>query len=214
MTTEPLTQPIFSTAFGRLRVAQTINQNNGVIGFLSWQVANLALTAPLAASSTYYINAQSAAAGPLVTVNKKPDFPRNVQITASGATTASVVITGLDTNGYVITETLALSGTGTVSGKKSYSMILTVQLPTIAATTVSVGIGVQFGLQNRVQTQTVLIATVDNAADSNTGTLTIASTAAGTDYYGTWTPATAPNGTHNYSMFYIPTDYQNAGVNN
>jgi hypothetical protein len=212
MTTEPLTQPLKSTAFGQIRLAETINQVTGVVGFLSWGVAELALKAPLAASSTYYLTTQPAA-GALIAVNKAADFARNIQAVAAGATTGTITVNGLDINGYAISEVITMNGTSPVTGNKAFSYVFSVLMPS-TGTTVSVGIGVKFGFQNRVQTPTVFIANVDTSADSNTGTTVVASTTANTDYYGTWSPATAPNGTHNYAAYFIPTDYANAGVNN
>jgi hypothetical protein len=189
---------------------------NNVTGATAQNIAGpvrVSLGAAAAASSTFYINAHSAD-GSTQTVNKSPAVARNVTIVASGATTANVVISGLDTNGYPISETLALNGTTSVVGRKSYSKILTVALPTVAATTVDVGTGVVFGLPLQATEATVFLALVDGAADSSLGTFANGGTTAGTDYYGTWSPATAPNGTHVFAMYYIPTSLVNYGVNN
>lgn len=204
---------IDTTHVGLIGCGAVVNMaNKGTVGQTMYPPAQVSMT-PAAANATYYLNAQSAN-GTTVSVNKKPDYPRNVQIVASGATTANVVITGLDTNGYQVTETLALNGTTPVVGKKSYSEVLTVAVPTVASTTVSVGTDVSFGLAFRATAVTVFLATVDGAADTGLGTFAIGSTSAGTDYYGTWSPATAPNGTHAFVMFYIPTDLASYGVNN
>ena len=188
---------------------------NAVTGSTSTQIQGpmrLALDAAAAASATYYINAHSAD-GSTVTVNKAPDYARNVQIVASGADTSNVVIHGLDANGYAISETLALNGTTPVVGKKAYSKITTVVLPTTAATTVSVGTDVTFGFPYRVTENTLILQLVDGAPDT-AGTFAAGSTTAGDDYYGTWISNTAPNGTHDLVCYYIPTDLTSYGVNN
>ena len=207
------TAPLNDSLIGRLRVGAIANAITGVQGFLTQQINALLMTAAKAASLTYYVQAATAG-GALLQVNKNPDYPRNVEVNCSSASTATVKITGADTQGNVITETLTLNGTSTVAGKKSFSRVISVLLPTVGGQSINVGIGVVFGLNFRTLYNTILLAFVDSAADTNTGTFVAGSTSAGTDYYGTWSPATAPNGTHNYEMYWIPTDLQNYGVNN
>jgi hypothetical protein len=204
---------IAASQFGTVRAGTVVNQTTGLIGETIWGPFRVLLAAPLAASLTYYANGSSAN-GSLATINKKPDFPRNVEISASGATTANVKITGLDTQGYQISETLALNGTSTVLGKKSYSEILTVLYPTVSATTINVGIGVKFGVYFQTIYATILFALLNGVPDTNLGTFVAGGTTAGTDYYGTWSPATAPNASNNYQLYYIPTNINSYGVNN
>ena len=80
-----------------------------------------------------------------------PDFPRVLSVTGNdGNVTGNVVITGTDIRGNAITNTIALSGTGTVVGTKAFKTISSVQLPVydVAGTeTVSVGISDKLGLE-------------------------------------------------------------------
>ena len=206
------TAPLNDSLIGRLRVGAIANAITGVQGFLTQQIQGLFLAAPKASSATFYVQAATAS-GNLLPVNKNPDFARNVEISASGASTAKVTINGADTLGYPITETLTLNGASVVAGSKAYSRIISVQLPT-AAVTINVGIGVKFGLSPRTLYNTILLALIGGVADTNTGTFVAGSVAAGADYYGTWSPATAPNAANNYQMYWIPTDLANYGVNN
>jgi hypothetical protein len=208
------TAPSSVTHLSDLKVGPVMNQQTGSYTFLNGVPVILNFsTAPKAAAATTYLNAQSLN-GSTQTINIKPDYPRNITMAASGSTTANVTINGLDYQGYAISETLALNNTSTVTGKKAYSEILTIVLPTVSTTTINVGIGVLFGLPQQSTQASVFLALVDAAADSGLGTFAVGGTTAGTDYYGTWTPATAPNGTHKYWMAYIPTSVVLYGVNN
>src|SRR5438105_1227343 len=83
-----------------------------------------AWTAPPAANATLYTSAASmASGGTLTTFSAQPAFPRNVQIVASGATTANVTINGTDIRDQVISETLALNGTTPVLGAKAFKTV-------------------------------------------------------------------------------------------
>lgn len=202
-----------NTHYGNVRVGNIPAQNSNTYGQVMSPSLALVFTAPKAASATFYLNAQSLN-GTTQTVNLKPDYPRNITMVASGSTTANVTINGLDYNGYPISETLALNNTSTVTGKKAYWEILSIVLPTVSTTTINVGTGVLFGVPMQATVASNFLALVDGAADSSLGTFAVGGTTAGTDYYGTWSPATAPNGTHNFFMAYLPTSLDAYGVNN
>lgn len=203
-----------NTHVSGLKVGPVMNQVTGQYAFTNGFPVVLNFSpAPKAAAATTYLNAQSLN-GSTQAINISPDYPRNITMAASGSTTANVTINGLDYQGVAISETLALNNTSTVTGKKAYSKIVSIVLPTVGATTINVGIGVLFGLPQQATVASVFLALVDGAADSALGTFAVGGTSAGTDYYGTWTPSTAPNGTHKYYMAYIPTSVVLYGVNN
>jgi hypothetical protein len=160
-------------------------------------------TAPLAANATLFTSAASmAAGGTLTTFSAQPVHPRNVQIVASGATTANVTINGTDIRGNAIAETLALNGTTPVLGSKAFANVTSVVLPTVAATTINIGTGTKLGLDRAMYGATAFQALVDNAADSALPTQAF-STTYGAISSNTVIMATAPNGTHNYSIAYL-----------
>src|SRR5579883_2351044 len=100
-------------------------------------------TAPLAANATKILNAHNLDGTTVTTFASQPDFPRNVQIVASSATTSNVTINGTDIRGNSISETLALNGTTPVLGNKAFASITSIVLPTVATTTINVGTGVK-----------------------------------------------------------------------
>src|SRR5947209_2871037 len=116
-------------------------------------------TTPAAANATLYTTTASmASGGTLTTFSAQPVFPRNVQIVASGATTANVTINGTDIRGQVISETLALNGATPVLGSKAFKTVTSVVLPTVAATTINIGTGAKFGLDRNLLEGSVIDA--------------------------------------------------------
>src|SRR5213076_106096 len=130
-----------STNFAKLSVGSVANQRNGELGRDAVLPMRLALVDAAAGSSTFYVNAHTAD-GSTVTVNKSADYPRNVVAVASGAATSVVVVNGLDFNGYAISESFTLNGATPVVGKKAFSKVTNVVLPTTSGRTVSVGTGI------------------------------------------------------------------------
>lgn len=104
--------------------------------------------APLAASATSLVNAHALDGSTLTTVTAQPDFARLLQLVASGATTANVTVNGTDINGAVITEVVALNGTTKVNTLNAYATVTSVVLPTVGATTISVGIDTGLGMDS------------------------------------------------------------------
>lgn len=155
-------------------------------------------SAPLAASATKIVNAHSAD-GSTQSAANQPDKPRTLQYVASGAATANVTVNGTDMRGTTISETVALNGTTPVYGSKAFATISSIVLPTIAATTVSVGTDTGLGLDRRLPANTVFVYDVDGATDSAAPTVATNATAGGGNLAGNYVKFnTAPNGTHNY----------------
>lgn len=168
-------------------------------------------TNPLAATSARILNAGNLDGTTISTFAGQPDFPRNVQIVASGATTSNVVINGTDIRGQSISETLALNGTTPVVGAKAFKTVTSIVKPTVGATTLSVGIGVKLGLDRNMLDQSVVDAYAAGVREATfptvtaSGTLSTASISA-----NTITTNTAPNGSTNFSVYFATTDVTEA----
>lgn len=135
--------------------------------------------------------------------------PRNLTFTTAGGTPAdapaNAVITGKDVDGKVITETVALSQTAaTVQGVKAFASVTSVAYEAAegAGATISIGYGSKFGLRAKLKARGGLAAPVREVANGavvTTGTFVDETTSAP---YGTYTPATAPDGTKSYAIYF------------
>jgi hypothetical protein len=185
--------------------------------------------APAAASATAFIS--TGVAGPNTTTKTEdrvlnssdwngtlggtgiPNVPRNVVVTVTHATSVVAVsgtITGIDRYGRALTEAWSVTATGTsktYTGKKAFYRVdsITITAATDAsADTVQLGTGAVLGLKMPVSATTIVGEMMDAAA-TTAGTLAIAA-ANPADPLGTYTPNTAPNGTHNYDVWYLCDD--------
>ena len=79
----------------------------------------------------------------------QPDFPRALSITGNQTQAKSVVITGLDIRGNIITDTIVLNDTSTVVGIKAFKSITSILFPsrTASGDTVTVGFSDKLGLE-------------------------------------------------------------------
>jgi hypothetical protein len=79
----------------------------------------------------------------------QPDFPRALSITGNQTQAKSVVITGTDIRGKVITDTIVLNNTDTVIGIKAFKTITSILFPsrTAGGDTVTVGFSDKLGLE-------------------------------------------------------------------
>lgn len=146
------------------------------------------------------------------------DCPRNVVITvADGAAVVaqSGVIYGQDEYGKLISEAWSVTATGTskvYTGKKAFAVVdgITSTAATDASgNTISVGTGNVLGLPSRnavAGTNAGVKETIDGAIVV-TGVYTKGG-ADPADDKGTFAPATAPNGTHIYEVWYLEVDPQ------
>jgi hypothetical protein len=143
----------------------------------------------------------------------KPDFARNVVITvthASAVVAESGTITGLDAYGRRITEAWSVTAGGTskvFTGAKAFSRIISVSVT--AATDAStnsniIGTGVVFGLDVKMSVASAVKERVDGSIVTN-GTFVAAGTGTA-DARGTYSPNTAPDGAHDYDVWYISDD--------
>ncbi len=133
---------------------------------------------------------------------------RNVTFTTAGTTPAhapaSALITGFDAAGLAQTETVTPAVTAaTVSGVTGWSKITSIAFGAAGGTdaTVSVGFGSVIGLKNVAKPRTGATTAqppfreyVDGALPATAGTIDTVNK--------TYTPNAAPNGTHQYAVFY------------
>jgi len=137
--------------------------------------------------------------------------PRNVTITTAGVTPANApataLITGLDILGAVQTETINVGQTATtVAGVKAFAYVKEISLPAAdgTAATLAFGTGNVMGLDSKMVDLGVAAAAilkeVENGAVVTTGTFVLPSASAP---FGTYSPATPPNGTLDYSLAYM-----------
>ena len=157
---------------------------------------------PLAANATALMNAASIAvagtfdAGGVSVADK---YGRTLSVVASGASTASITVRGLDYLGQPINEDYTLNGATPVPGKKAFKTLSSLTVNTVTAgTTVNVGTGAGLGLPYkalRAEWETA------NGVAVAAGTLTVPvltdpQTATAGDPRGTYAPTTTLNGTN------------------
>jgi hypothetical protein len=138
----------------------------------------------------------------------QPDFARVLSITGTGSdhdATGNVVITGTDVRGQVITDTIALNGNTTVNGVKAFKTVTSIDLTGVSALDANAGVEVGtttlFGLTRKMDSNGVLLETVDGAAEDPVSLTVTYSTSVLSQ--NTVIPVTAPNGTHNYVITYV-----------
>ena len=170
---------------------------------VNWNgVTRVNFGAPAAANATAIMNAQSIAAvgtfdaGGVSVADK---YGRTLSLVASGASTASITVRGLDYLGQPISEDFTMNGATPVPGKKAFKTVLSLTVNTLTAgTTVNVGTGASVGLPYkalRAEWETANGAAV--AAGTLTApVLTDPQTATSGDPRGTYAPTTTMNGTN------------------
>lgn len=137
--------------------------------------------------------------------------PRNVVITvthASSVVAMSGTITGTDSSGKAITEAWSVTATGTsktFTGAKAFKTVTSITETVAAdasANSIISGSGTKIGLRAPVSVPSAVKETADGSVVTN-GTVVAASTAATADAYGTYSPNTAPDGAHDYEVWYL-----------
>jgi len=161
-------------------------------------------TAPLAANATSMLNAQSLAAGGTVTIFvAQPDVARQLQLVASGATTANVTINGLDKRGNALSEVIALAGAVPVFTLNAFASVSSIVLPTVAATTLNVGISAALGLSRRLlngDAGAYLSGSANKVYETTRATVVGDAAAVAKNLV---TTNTAPNASRNFVFYYI-----------
>lgn len=139
------------------------------------------------------------------------DFPRNVVVTVThGAAVLaeSGTITGKDVYGRDMSEDWSVTAGGvskTFTGKKAFKQITQVTITAAGDATTNtnvIGIGQVFGFDVLSTVASAVKEVVDGAVVT-TGTLVAASAVATADPRGTYSPATAPDGAHDYDAWVI-----------
>ncbi len=142
------------------------------------------------------------------------DVPRNVVATVthgSSVVAMTILVTGLDVYGDVMSELLTIAATGTsqtATGNKAFKSITSVAITAAAdaeANTLDLGTGVKLGLPHRVDENGMMVAKVDGATDAATFVEAVATDPATTttgDVRGTVTFASAPDGTKKLACLY------------
>lgn len=136
--------------------------------------------------------------------------PRNITVTTAGGTPAdapaTALVTGLDINGAVMTESLTVPQTATIfTGSKAFAKVTSIveSAGDGTAATMAYGIGALIGLGKKAATRAGLLALVkENAAGSlapTPGAFVIAATGAPN---GTYSPNSAADGSRDYCLFY------------
>src|SRR5690606_268311 len=100
----------------------------------------------------------------------------------------------------------------TYTGKKAFATVTSITETVAAdasANTVIAGTGNVLGLKVPVSAPQLLGEAEDGAKPGTGGTLLAGSTASTADALGTYAPNTAPNGAHDYDVWYISDNPEN-----
>lgn len=170
-----------------------------------YSATRVSFGAPDAASATYYLSAQTAAAAIVLQASSllhsataDAPFGRNVQVVLSGAGTGTVTVDGYDYLMQPMSETMALNGATPVLGLKAFYLIRQFTIPTVGAVTLNLGTGVKLGLPykaHKVITEELDSAIVGTLGTLLTPVLTSPATATTGDTRGMFTPNSTLNAT-------------------
>lgn len=144
--------------------------------------------------------------------------PRNVVITvthASAVVAMSGVITGTNFLDDVMTEAWSVTAgttSKTFTGKKGFKTITSITEVVAAdasANTIISGTGIVLGVPVKITVNSLVKEQLDGAIVTN-GTLVAGLAGATTDTLGTYLPNTAPDGAHDYDLWFISDDPWNS----
>lgn len=181
---------------------------------------------PAAASATA-VMAATAAATSVVTVSSgltDPDVPRNLTVTPGGTTAdildSVVTVNGTNIEGKAISEQFrfAAAASGAVTGNKAFRTVTSVVIGQqgSANPTFSVGTGNKLGVNHRLFNQNTTVKVYTASAAYGALTLQNPPTVVSNEQNlenNTVTPATVPNGSLIYNIFYYYDDWALAPVN-
>jgi hypothetical protein len=171
--------------------------------------------APHAASATALMAATATVNGPVTYTSRSgalvnpaafANAARNLTITGGGTTgqcPTSAAVVGFDAGGNPQTETIALTA-GSGTGVKGWSKITSIAFTggTGTAGTESVGYGVVIGLSYAPKLRAGQTSPILPQKEIVDGAVLGPATGSIDTVNHTYTPAAAPNGTHNYSIDY------------
>lgn len=143
------------------------------------------ITSPAAANTTQIYNdlscnttagknaTQLTAAG----YDPTPDVPRGISIAPSASFTGNILFNGTDINGAAISEKVSWAASGsTKSTTKAFRSITSFNATTDAAKTFDIGYNDLLGLNSRLATNTILLASLANTKEATAATVTASST--------------------------------------
>jgi hypothetical protein len=133
--------------------------------------------AAIPANNTTHILATSSGVGSS-TFLAAPDFARNIIVTPSASATGSLKLTGTNIAGTAITENLTLAGAGVVASTKAFKAVTQID-GTFTQTTVrtlKIGTGDLLGLNQKLATNTVQMAALNDVREATAPAVTVSST--------------------------------------
>jgi hypothetical protein len=144
---------------------------------------------------------------------------RVLAVTATAATTGSVVIRGFDIYHQPMSESITITPTGTATGKKAWKYIASVQAVGLGGTLGNLSVDTTNGLGIHIRADFVEYLFTYQAGAVFTPTLiapdlTSPATPTTGDVRGTVVPSTAPNGANRYVFTYTPDLSQIIGATN
>jgi len=140
--------------------------------------------------------------------------PRAVTVTVthgSSIVAETFLVTGKDVYGKTISETLTITATGTsktATSLQAFKRITSIGETSAAdasANTITIGDSKVLGFSFKCSS-VVTVAEELNGAAATAGTVVAASTTAGNDYRGTYTPNGTPNGTNDWAVWFLSDD--------
>lgn len=181
----------------------------------------------VASASTTAVMAATAAATSNVTVLTgltDPDVPRNLTVTAGGTTAdirdSNITVNGTNIEGKPISEAFKFAdqATGTVTGAKAFRTVTSVVIGQqgSSAPTFSVGTGNKLGVNHRLFNQNTTVKVYTSTAAYGALTLQNAPTIVANEdrlENNTVQPATTPNSSLIFNIFYYFDDWSLAPVN-
>lgn len=142
-------------------------------------------------------------------VNALANAPRQIAFVTAGTTPAdapaSALVTGTDVDGNVITETVAIAQTATSSLSTKFFSSITSVVEAVGdgtGATISIGVGGPVGLRKMPKVRGGTINVINETsvgARVTTGTFVVPASA---PPYGSYSPATAADGTRDYVLAY------------
>ena len=192
----------------RLGAADGKGFAKGTLGGLTSPVFVYGPFAPTTASTVTVVAAQGKASSGNLTLNGSLvssgvatlDIPRNIQVVSTSAsdTTLTSTVTGTDTYGVALVETITYTGTTASQGLKAFKTVTNVAVSGSTAGTVAAGPGDVFGLPYRANGRYATITYWDSLPVT-TGTFVAAVTSTATattgDVRGTYLVPSASDGT-------------------
>lgn len=145
------------------------------------------------------------------------DVPRALVATGSDGSNHVVTVTGTDVNGNVVVESITLSGTNAVAGKKAFKTVTGVSVAGGASgDTVDLGWTDVLGLPVFLPDDVYVLAELEDGGAASAGTIvagvTSAATATTGDVRGTYDPATAADGSTAFALLVSLPDPSGQGV--